>query len=222
MKQQEPAKPPLILSIQVGMPQTLTDDQWPDPKQKSWTTGFYKTAIDGWINVGKTNLQGDGQADTINHGGVDKAILVYSADHFGDWHSELNDRSITGGMFGENLTVSGLTETAVCVGDRFRINDVVLEVSQPRQPCWKLARRCNLKQLPRLVIETARCGWYCRVIQTGTIKSGLPIELTRRVHPTWTIKRAHHTHYDKTIDDTVRHELASLEQLSQAWKNELL
>lgn len=221
MNQSEPANQPLLQSIQVGMPQTLTDKNWPDPKQANWTTGFYKSPINGWVNVGAVNIEGDGQADKVNHGGIDKAILAYSADHFQTWQSELDGRSITGGMFGENLTISGLDEATVCIGDQFQVNDVVLEVSQPRQPCWKLGRRWSLKELPKLVIQTARCGWYCRVLQTGSIKSGLSMQLIQRPHPNWTVKRAHQIRYDKSGSHTDRRQLISLVQLSQAWKDEV-
>ena len=212
----------MLQSIQVGMPQTLSDENWPDPDQSTWTTGFYKSPVDGWVNVSNTNIDGDGHADTIHHGGVDKAVLAYSADHFEAWQSEFEGHEATGGMFGENLTISGLDETTVCIGDQFQVNDVVLEISQPRQPCWKLARRWNLKELPKRVIQTARCGWYCRVLHAGTMKSGLPIKLIQRFHPTWTIKRAHEVCYDKSENEAERRELVSLEQLSQAWKDELL
>ena len=220
MKQPEPSNHPVLSSIQVGKPQTLTDENWPDQDKRTWTTGFYKNALEGSVHVGTTNIDGDGQADKFNHGGIDKAVLAYSADHFAAWQAELG-RPVTGGMFGENLTITGLGETTVCIGDQFQINDVVLEITQPRQPCWKLGRRWNLKELPKLVIKTARCGWYCRVLQTGTIESGLSCKLITRVHPTWTIKRAHETRYGKSIEPAERLELASLEQLSQAWKDEL-
>lgn len=224
MNDNQPAsdnQPPVLLSIQIGTPQTLVDENWPDPDKRTWTTGFYKSPVEGWINVGNTNIDGDGQADTFHHGGVDKAILAYSADHFAAWESELESDPVTGGMFGENLTISGLDETTVCIGDQYQLNDVVLEVTQPRQPCWKLGRRWNLKELPKLVIQTARCGWYCRVLKTGAIKSGLDCQLIHRVNHDWTILRAHRTRYSKNIAAAERQELASLEQLSEAWKEEL-
>lgn len=214
---------PKLLSIQVGLPQTLIDENILDPSKARWTTGFYKTAVAGWVHVHPTNLEGDGQADTVHHGGVDKAVLMYSADHFIDWASELGRSDIAGGMFGENLTVTGLSESTVCIGDQFRINNVVLEVSQPRQPCWKLGRRWKIKELPKQVVKNGRSGWYCRVIETGTLQSDLSIEFLNRVHPDWTILRAHQTLFDKDQGSNIaqRAALASIPQLSAAWKSDL-
>jgi len=92
MNQHESTDQSVLLSIQVGMPQTLTDQNEPDPDKASWTTGFYKSPIEGWANVSSLNIDGDGQADQVHHGGVDKAILAYSADHFETWQSELDGR----------------------------------------------------------------------------------------------------------------------------------
>lgn len=212
---------PKLLSIQVGLPKTIVDQKYEDGRQAQWTTGFFKSPVAGWVDVRETNLAGDGQADTIQHGGVDKAILVYSADHFEDWSAELDGRMVTGGMFGENLTVKGLNEETVCLGDRFQLNNVILEVSQPRQPCWKLGRRWNLKTLPKLVVKSGRCGWYCRVIQTGKIQSGLRLEMIDRIHPQWSIRRAHETLYDKGPNQAARDELKAIKELSAAWKADL-
>ena len=189
-----------LVTVQVGLPKTIASPTSTDPETMPWTTGFYKSPVADWVNVTRTNIDGDGQADLINHGGIDKAILVYSAEHFEAWMRELDVDAIIGGMFGENLTVVGQTESTVCIGDRFRINDVVLEVSQPRQPCWKLGRRWGIKLLPKLVVKTARCGWYCRVITEGRIKRDLPIEIMSRAHRSWNIKRAHEKLFDQNSD----------------------
>ena len=212
---------PVLLSIQVGLPKTIVDDDCEDPSQAQWTTGFFKNPVDGWVEVHPTKIEGDGVADTEQHGGIDKAILCYSADHFEDWSAQLGGRLVTGGMFGENLTIKGLNEANVCIGDRFQIDDVVLEVSQPRQPCWKLGRRWKLKTLPKMVVQSARCGWYCRVIETGKIKSGSTLKMTERIHPDWSIKRAHEILYEKSHNALARKELAALKELSAAWKADL-
>lgn len=211
-----------LVSIQIGLPKTYGDTDSDDPDQKSWTTGIFKHPIEGWAQVHHETIAGDGVADLTCHGGVDKAILAYSADHFESWQSELASiDQVTGGMFGENLTVSGLDETTVCIGDRFQINDVVLEVSQPRQPCWKLARRWGVKTLPKRVVQSGRCGWYLRVITPGQIKAGLPITLLSRTQPDWTIKRSHETMHAKNGDQQIRNQLADLPELAAALASDL-
>src|ERR1700680_3683799 len=133
--------PSILYSIQIGTPKSYGFEEAVNTHDKPWTTGFFKTPIEGPVFVGTTNLAGDGQADLINHGGVDKAVLAYSADHYPKWRDELHIPDMPFGAFGENLTISGLTEESVCIGDIFRVGSVKFEVSQPRQPCWKLARR---------------------------------------------------------------------------------
>src|ERR1700684_3044472 len=139
--------PAMLTSLQVGMPRNYGFEDAADTHDKSWTTGFFKAPIDGPIFVGTTNLAGDGQADLKNHGGVDKAVLAYSADHYPKWRDELGMPAMPHGAFGENLTFAGLSEESVSIGDILRIDAVTFEVSQPRQPCWKLARRWRMHEL---------------------------------------------------------------------------
>jgi len=156
-----------------------------------------------------------------NHGGPDKAILCYNAGHFPAWQQELSRDEVTGGMFGENLTINDLPEDAVCIGDTFAIGDVVVQVTQPRQPCWKLGRRWNEPLLPKLVVRNGCCGWYLRVLTTGKIEAGQGYERTNRPNPAWTVRRAHETMYRKDSSTTDLKELANLPQLSEAWRQEL-
>ena len=149
-----------LLSIQVATPETIRDHEG------EWKTAFFKRPVTGPQTVEKLGIAGDGQADRKHHGGIDKAVLAYAASHYATWKDELKIEFIAGG-FGENLTIEVWDETSVCVGDQFRIGDVTLEVSQPRQPCWKLGRRWSEKTLPKQVIQNGRTGWYFRVLQTG-------------------------------------------------------
>ena len=119
--------------------------------------------------LSSTNLAGDGQADLKVHGGPDKAVCVYSADHYpllapGTGRS----RSADPGWFGENFSVEGQSETDVAVGDTYRIGTAVVQISQPRAPCWKLGRRWNRLDMPKLVLQSGRTGWYLRVLETAT------------------------------------------------------
>ena len=205
-------------SIQIGKPRSYSQTNPRSNKIEDWTTSFYKTPVKQWVNVTGDGLAGDEQADKKNHGGVDKAVLAYSADHFKYWQNQLGVPSIAAGAFGENLTVSGLDESNVCLGDRFSINDVLLEVSQPRQPCWKLARHWHLQELPKLVVKTGYCGWYCRVIKNGRFKLETPIVRVTNPHPQWSVRRAHQVSHQSPVNTDELNELLSLAVLSTAWK----
>ena len=201
-----------LISIQVGVPSTHKDEHG------EWTSGFFKSPVASPVRVLDACIEGDGQADLKHHGGPDKAILAYSADHFEAWNNELGN-DFSGGAFGENLTVSGLTETDVCIGDQWQIGGAILEVTQPRQPCWKLGRRWGDNSLPKLVVQSGRSGWYLRVLQTGLISSDSPILRLNRPNPDWTIERANDTFYRGISDEKIV--LASVSELSEAWRNEL-
>ena len=142
---------PLLVSIQVGLPQSYGREGADDPMDRPWETGFFKQAVDGSRWLGRTNLAGDGQADLVNHGGEDKAVLCYAASHYPGWRAELDRPDLPHGAFGENFTIEGLTEETVYVGDTYRLGEAIVQVSQPRQPCWKLAWRWRLKELTALV-----------------------------------------------------------------------
>lgn len=211
---------PRIASIQVGLPQTYGSPDAVNPHNRLWTTGFFKQPVIGQVWVEWENLQGDGQADLRVHGGIDKAVMAYSGDHYPAWQAELGLDSIPGGAFGENLTIAGLTETGVCLGDVWQAGSVRLQVSQPRQPCWKLGRRWQNNLLPKLVVKSGRSGWYFRVVETGEIEAGTELILVDRPHPQWTIARANEAMYQGAAAVDLM-ELASLPEVSRAWIKDL-
>lgn len=209
---------PVLRSVQVGLPRQCGEDGATDPMERLWTTGFYKEPVVGPVHVGRVNIVGDGQADLVNHGGPDKAVCVYPADHYPYWRDALNLPALTFGAFGENFTVEGLTEAAVCIGDIWRIDGVTLQVSQPRQPCWKLARRWRVKTLALQVQQTGRTGWYFRVLEEGIVLAGSPLILVHRPHPEWTVEQANWVmHHDKD-DVQAAAELAGMPLLSASWR----
>lgn len=212
---------PTIVSIQVGQPQTYTYEAAADGRGRTWTTAFFKAPVEGTVHVSRLGLVGDQQADLKNHGGVDKAVLAYAADHYTYWRQHLQLSDLTFGGFGENLTISGLEETSVCIGDQWQAGNVMFEVSQPRQPCWKMGRRWRIPDLPKQVIANGRSGWYLRVLQEGELLAGTTLDLIRRPHASWTIARASHLLYHQRHNLSAREELASLPELSPAWKEEL-
>jgi MOSC domain-containing protein YiiM len=210
--------PPTIVSIQVGMPRIHGDAGAPDSMDQPWRSGFYKNRIAGRVRVSRTNIFGDGQADLKNHGGIDKAILCYSADHYPTWRELLNIADFPHGAFGENLTIQNLNESSVCIGDTWRVGDVVLQVSQPRQPCWKLGRRWRMEDLPKRVIENGRSGWYVRVLQEGTIEDGMTMNLIDRPNLDWSIARANRLMFHDRANLGDARELSELRFLSDAWR----
>jgi len=215
------ALPANLCSVQAGMPKSYGSEDAVDPHDKQWTTGFFKTPVEGPVFVGSTNLAGDGQADLKNHGGVDKAVLAYSADHYPQWREELHMPDMPYGAFGENLTITGLSEKSVCIGDIFRIGEVVFEVSQPRQPCWKLGRRWRMHELTGLVVGNGRSGWYYRVLNEGSVEAGMPVTLVERPNPSWPIARANEILHYRRTDLALTLELADVPRLADSWVQEL-
>jgi MOSC domain-containing protein YiiM len=213
--------PPILASIQVAMPQSYGSENATDTHDKPWTTAFFKQPVAGPVFVGHTNIAGDAQADLRVHGGPDKAVLAYSADHYPAWRTELAIPDMPYGAFGENLTISGQTEQTVCLGDIYAVGPVRFEVSQPRGPCWKLARRWRMNELIAHVITNARTGWYLRVLTEGYIDRGMPVSLLERPCPDWPIARAHAIQHFHRHDAQLTAALAAVPPLAQVWKDEL-
>lgn len=207
-----------LQSIQVATPATYGREEAADPRDRLWRTAYFKKPVNGPVFASQTGLAGDGQADLENHGGIDKAVLAYSAEHYPKWREELKIADMPHGGFGENLTISGLDETSVCIGDVWHCGPVVFEVSQPRQPCWKTSRRWRIDDLSRRVIATGRSGWYLRVVTEGEIESGLEFTLVSRVHPQWTVARANDILHHRKDDLAEAEELANLPELALSWR----
>lgn len=191
---------------------------------KPWRSAIFKTAVFGEVAIEPEGIRGDGQADLKNHGGVDKAICVYPAQHLPYWREQLNREDLGAGAFGENFSVAGLDESSVAIGDRWKIGTAIFEVSQPRQPCWKLARRWQTKSLTAQAIDTGKTGWYLRVVQTGTVNRDAPIAVspvTRSAHARFSIAEANHLFYQKRSNPKTIRQLIEVPQLSSAWKSEL-
>lgn len=193
-----------LRSIQVGLPREHGRADGETAMERAWTTSFFKEPVDGPVYIGRTNLDGDRQADLKHHGGPDKAVLAYAASHYPRWREELG-RELAYGGFGENLTVDGQDESTVCIGDVYAIGEARLQVAQPRVPCWKIARRWGIKDLSARVQRTRRTGWYLRVLAEGHVAPGDEIVLLDRPHPEWTVLRASDVLYAKPHDvDDVR------------------
>lgn len=165
-------------------------------------SAIHKTPLHGMVHVGSLGIVGDEQGDPRVHGGVDKAVHHYPFDHYAHWRDELGElpRLQAAGAFGENLSSHGLREDTVCLGDRYRIGSVVLEVSQGRQPCWKLNDRFDVPDMARRVQDTGRTGWYYRVIAPGTLTAGDALQLEARPHPLWSLRRLGTLLFQRRLD----------------------
>lgn len=150
-----------------------------------------KSVVTGPVDAGPDGLRGDEHGDPRVHGGVDKAVHLYACEHYAAWRAELGPLGVLDrpGAFGENLSTAGLTEDEVCIGDRIRVGTALLEVTQSRQPCWKLNDRFQVPDMALRVQRSLRAGWYLRVLQPGTVQAGDTVWLLARPQPAWPIAR---------------------------------
>lgn len=206
-----------IVSVNVGMPREHGVEGAADAMDRPWITGFFKDPVAGPVRVGTTNLDGDGQADLRVHGGPDKAVLLYAASHYPAWREELGF-AMPFGAFGENLTVEGMTEADVCIGDVFDVGTARLEVSQPRGPCWKIARRWKMRDLSARVQRSGRTGWYARVLREGVLRAGDALTLVDRPHPEWSVALATELLRPGNGREAEAAALARVPALAAAWR----
>ncbi len=198
-----------ILQQSVGLPAVH------DPDGKPWTSAIVKRPAQRTLQLSPTNLEGDGQADLRHHGGHDKSVLAYPAAHYDAWRPGLDLRP---GDFGENWTVTHQTEETVCLGDIYEVGTARVQISQPRQPCWKLSRLWNRPDLAKRAQDNGRLGWYFRVLQPGAVTVGDTLQRLKRPLPHWTIARLNALmHHDRTnLDDAAA--LAACDLLANSWR----
>ena len=183
-------------------------------------SGIAKAPVAGPVRLTATGFEGDAQADSRVHGGLDKAVHHYPFDHYALWRAEVGERPAlaTPGGFGENLSTQGLDETQVAIGDVFRLGSALIEVSQGRQPCWKLNLRFGVQDMARRVQASGRTGWYYRVLEAGEVAAGDQLELVERRAPEWTIERLWRTLYVDVLDRQELQAMAGLELLPDGWR----
>ena len=204
-----------LVSVNVGLPR-LAQFQG-----ETVRTGIFKQAVSGPVPLTRTNLQGDQQADLAAHGGVDKAVYAYPFEHYDYWQLELQQKLPDMGSFGENFTVCGMLENEICIGDTFEVGTAVVQVSQPRTPCLKLAVRLQRAELPREFLRSLRSGFYLRVLQEGHVASGDRFTLTNRDPVLITVRQMIHVyHFDRKNRDAARNALEN-RSLAAAWRDEL-
>lgn len=175
------------------------------------------------VRIGWAGFEGDQVADTIHHGGWDKAIHLYPQDHYGWWRDRKPGQPLLDapGAFGENIASRGMTEADICLGDRFSLGSAIVEVSHGRQPCWKLDHRFAARDVMATIVKTARSGLYFRVIREGEAQAGTRMDLLDRPLPDWPIARVFHLLIGggHKADLAAVRALADMPVLAEAWRD---
>lgn len=205
-----------LLSIQVGLPQLVGPEEIPPLR-----TALGKQPVAGPVRLEKLGLAGDGQADLRHHGGPDKAVLCYSADHYAGWATELRRPAMLWGFFGENFSLRGVHEADVCLGDIYALGAVRVRVTQPREPCYKLSRFWQIEDLEARARDSGRTGWYLAVEQTGLVEAGIEMRLLERPAPEWPIAHVNFVTHACRQDRGATLELAACPHLSVNWRQRL-
>ena len=187
---------------------------------KEITTGICKKPVSVPRRLGKLGFDGDGVADTTNHGGEDKAVCVYSLDHYPHWEEALGIE-LPPAAFGENLSVSDLKEDDVCIGDVFQLGTATVQITQPRQPCKTLTARYGRNDLAKLVVDSGYSGFYLRVVQEGEVRVGAPLVLVEKDPNQISVAFANNIfHHDRKNREGIEAILA-VSALSASWQRSL-
>jgi MOSC domain-containing protein YiiM len=205
-----------VLSVNVGLPRKVLFDG------QTVTTAIFKDPVKGAIMLRKLNLDGDRQADLKVHGGVDKAVYSYPAEHYGYWRKQFPNVELVWGMFGENFTTEGLIEDAVNIGDQFQIGSAKLVATQPRMPCYKLGVRFGHMDVIRRFLASGRPGIYFKVLKGGQVQVGDNIKIVRNDKNNVSVKdivQLYTTRDNKDDIETMRRAI-KINALPAAWKSE--
>jgi len=204
--------------VQIGMPMIGRARPF-GPNGEPSAIDKHPVAQPLWL--GPMGLAGDDHGDTVHHGGADKALHHYAQEHYAVWHQVLPlvpEQSWQVGGFGENIATLGLTECDVCIGDIVRLGKAVLQVSQARQPCWRLNLRFGCDDMARRVQSSGRTGWYYRVLEAGEIAPGDELRLIDQPHGQWPLSRLLHHFYIEPLDRDALAAIAALEVLAPSWR----
>jgi len=204
-----------VVSVNVGEPQ---EHEWRGQRVR---TAIFKSAVEGSVAVAKLNLEGDAQADLTVHGGLDKAVYAYPHEHYAYWQSQLPDYALALGNFGENLTVEGLSEETIHIGDRLQIGSALFTVTQPRSPCYKLGVRFNRDDMTRRFYEGRRFGFYLRVLREGALQAGVAVTVVGQDPNAVSVADVIRLFTGDSHDRALLGRALKLSSLPQGWRNAL-
>ena len=201
-----------VISVNVGLPRTVT---W---HGKTVETGIWKSSVAGRVAIVGHNLVGDRQADLTVHGGVEKAVYAYPSEHYPWWRGEIPGVELPWGAFGENLTIEGLREDRVRIGDRFRIGSAELMVTQPRMPCFKLGIKFDRPQIVKEFLRSERSGFYFTVVREGEVGAGDAIEVTGQDEGGLTVTDIVRLYVADEPDQELLRRASELAALPESWR----
>jgi len=201
-----------LLSVNVGLPR---DIEW---KERIVHTGIWKDPVRGRCRVGRLNLDGDGQGDLHGHGGEQRAVFVYQIESYRHWQEQLKRTDFVHGQFGENFTVEGLPDNAVCIGDRYQIGGALFEVTQPRVTCYRVGIRMNEPRMPALLTSSGRPGFYFRVLQAGEVGAGDEIVKVGEANERMTVAEINALLYSPNHARDRLERALRIEALSPGWR----
>src|SRR5882762_82633 len=207
--------PMRIVSVDVGPPSQVI---W---KGTQVSTGIFKDPVEGPVDVKRLNLVGDRQADLSVHGGPDKAVYAYPAEHYPYWRQELPQAELPWGVFGENLTTEGLSEDTLHIGDRLRVGSALLVVTQPRVPCYKLTIRFDRDDMIKRFIASRFSGHYFAVVEEGQLANGSTMEVVERDPNAISVSDINHLYYGESHDHELLRRVLNVEALPVGWREHL-
>jgi len=202
-----------LLSVNVGLPR---DIEW---KGRTVHTGIWKNPVRGRCRVGRLNLDGDGQGDLAGHGGQQRAVFVYQIESYRHWQEQLKRTDFVQGQFGENFTIEGLPDDAVCIGDRYQIGSALFEVTQPRVTCYRVGIRMNEPRMPALLTSSGRPGFYFRVLQEGEVGAGDEIVKVGEANERMTVAEINARLYSPNHARDRLERALRIEALSTGWRS---
>lgn len=201
-----------LLSVNVSMPKEVPH------MGKTITTGIFKEPVNGRVMLRTLNLDGDGQADLKAHGGTYKAAYVYSIENYEYWKRKLGRADFTFGQFGENFTAEGMLDDTIHIGDVFRVGRALVEVTQPRVPCFKLGIKMGLAQFPKMFLNSCRVGFYLRVLEEGEVGEGDLFEQVKTEPERMSVSEACHLLYFDQKNLEGAQKALRIQALSPGWK----